>query len=519
MLPLLMSLASAVEVEASDNVTLDIQGYYRMRGHHFNGMYNPEFWANEPGTGRYMTHKMRIQPSADFGDGRAKFSMMADVFDDQTWGDNMSLASTALFAGDPSNVNYQTGQPADSIVIKRAWMEFNVALGVVQVGRQPSNWGMGLLANDGDGFDDVFGDNHGGNTFDRVIFATKPLALSNTFFGVGNPNTPLFFAVGFDRLVEDPLIQYYGYKCDPEDPNDSEYCGEDDDHNYTEDRDPSNRPDNWWTEHDDDVWEMLYVLIYKGEGVSLMGKPADLTVGAYGVNRMQVETDSNIWIYDAYARLSRSKLYAETEWLTIRGQSRAIVLAGGPQDDPLYKEPAIWGGVGRLGYQSVARDFTMEFGYASGDDNLQDEVFTARAIHPDYNAGLLIYEEIMPRITALAYPGTPGLWSKGGVYNSKYINPTFRQDVLFPGWSVHGGFLVVWPDKRDGAILQFEENTEGSIIGWEADAALKIDFQQHMNFSLEAGYAQLTDVLPWEARGLTNDGRVWTVQPRIAYEF
>ena len=398
-------------------------------------------------------------------------------------------------------------------------MEFNAALGVIRVGRQPSNWGMGLLANEGNGFDDVWGENHGGNTFDRFIFATKPMALTNTFFGVGNPNTPLFVAVGFDRLVEDPLIQYYGYKCDPEDPNDSAYCGEDDDHGYTSDREPGDRPDNWWTEHDDDVWEMLYVLIYRGEDITLMGAPADLTLGAYGVNRRQVETDSNIWIYDGYARLSRSWLYAETEWLTIRGQSRAIVLAGGDPEDPLYKEPAIWGGVGRLGYQSKVRDFTFEWGYASGDDNLQDADFTARAIHPDYNAGLIIYEEIIPRITSYAYPDVPGLWSNGGIYNSKYVFPQVRHDVLFPGWTLHGGFLVVWPDKRDGAIVQYEENTDGNIIGWEADAALKIDFQQHMNFSLEGGYAQLSDVLPWEARGLTKDGTVWTVQSRIAYEF
>lgn len=519
MLPLLIGLASAVEVEASDNVTFDLEGYYRVRGHHFNGLYNPDFWANEPGTGRYMSHRMRIQPSMDFDDGRAKFFMSADIFDDQTFGDNMSLADTALFAGDPSNVNYMTGQPQDSIQIERAWMEFNAALGVVRVGRQPSHWGMGLLANDGNGFDETFGENHGGNTFDRVIFATKPLALSNTFFGKGNPNTPLYFAIGFDRLVEDPLNQYYGYKCDPEDPDDSEYCAEDDDHSYTEDRLPENRPDNWWTEHDDDVWEMLYVLIYRGEGVDLMGKPSDLTLGAYAINRMQGETDSNVWIYNGYMRLSRSWLYAETEWLTIQGTSSAIPLAGGPPEDPLYKETNIWGGVARVGYQSVERDLTFEYGYASGDDNLQDEMFTARAIHPDHNAGLIIYEEIIPRITAMAYPGTPGLWSNGGVYNSKYIFPQFRHNFILPGWTLHGGLLVVWPDERDGGILQYEENTESSIIGWEADVALKIEAQQHIFVSIEGGYAQLTDVLPWEARGLTNDGRVWTIQPRIAYVF
>ena len=72
---------------------------------------------------------------------------------------------------------------------------------------------MGLLANHGNGFDDTFGENHGGSTYDRIMFLTQPLAVLNAITGIGNANAPLFFAVGMDRLVEDPLIQYYGFDC------------------------------------------------------------------------------------------------------------------------------------------------------------------------------------------------------------------------------------------------------------------------------------------------------------------
>ena len=93
-------------------------------------------------------------------------------------------------------------------------MEFKLPVGVMRVGRQESHWGMGLLANHGNGFDDLFGDNHWGATFDRIMFATQPLAIAQTIMGRPVTNVPLYAVFGVDRLVEDPLIEYYGYTCE-----------------------------------------------------------------------------------------------------------------------------------------------------------------------------------------------------------------------------------------------------------------------------------------------------------------
>ena len=62
-------------------------------------------------------------------------------------------------------------------------MEFDVILGKMRVGRMESHWGLGLLANHGNGFDDTFGENHTGATFDRIMFATKPIAVAQTIMG------------------------------------------------------------------------------------------------------------------------------------------------------------------------------------------------------------------------------------------------------------------------------------------------------------------------------------------------
>ena len=53
------------------------------------------------------------------------------------------------------------GQETADFKLNRAWVEITLPVGVVRAGRQPSHWGMGLLANHGDGFDDMFGDMRG----------------------------------------------------------------------------------------------------------------------------------------------------------------------------------------------------------------------------------------------------------------------------------------------------------------------------------------------------------------------
>ena len=153
MFPLLLSLLCAPSYALEDDFDFELEGYYRMRGHSFRNLYKDQ---DEPGT--YMTHRLRLEPVINFQD-RAKFSFMTDVLDDVAWGDNQSMASTALFAGDPSN-NGADGVHSDTFQLKRAWMEVDLAVGKLRVGRQPSHWGMGLLANSGDGFDDNFGENY-----------------------------------------------------------------------------------------------------------------------------------------------------------------------------------------------------------------------------------------------------------------------------------------------------------------------------------------------------------------------
>ena len=379
---------------ADDDLEFDLEGYYRTRGHVFWNLYDGQEEA-----GRYMQQRLRLQPVVKYKD-LAKVVMMADALDDVIWGDNQSFMPTSVFAQDPGYVGMSgdtvdwLGRPRDSIYIKRAWMEFTIPVGVVRVGRQESNWGMGILSNNGNGFDDTFGENHYGSTFDRVIFATRPIAIAQAAMGKEDSGIPFFTAIGVDRLVEDPLDLYYGYQCAREtsggdaieqgmdeynracDPENQGYHTLE--HSFVDEtRTPDQRPDDWWVDNTDDAWELVMVAIYKGEDLDWGGSAADFTLGAYGIMRKHENTESEIMIADVYSKLAYRGLYFEFEGVNIRGKTSGIALRGAYDDsgntkNPLYKDANIWGYANRIGYQQKAYTLMFEHGYASGDDNPAD---------------------------------------------------------------------------------------------------------------------------------------------------
>lgn len=526
----LLALALSARADAPDNYTLKLDGYYRMRGHAFGDLFEGQEQAAS-----YMQHRVRLQPELDF-EGRAKFILMADALDDVLMGDNAGLMDVPLFTLDPSNTGIN-GTEVPSVNVKRAWMEFKIPVGVIRAGRQASNWGMGVLSNDGNGFDDTFGENHLGSTTDRVIFATKPITVATTLAGKPK-DVPLIAAVGVDRLVEDPLIQYYGYACAVG--ANLPGCEPTENHGITERLDPTRRSQSWWADSEDDVWEMVYVLRYQGEDLKLGGRLADLTVGTYVVNRKQAETDSDVLIVDGYGKLDIGRLALEGEAVHIGGETRALSLSNADNpEDPLYKKADIWGYAARAAYQEPRLTAQIETGYASGDATITDGTFSGRPLHPDYNVGLLLYEEIMARVTRATWgDGAIGLWSNGGVYNSHYVFPNLRWRPI-PKWEIIAAGLVAWPDDPDGANIRCGEGdanctvatgqrpAQSSILGWEGDLALKMKFHDHVNLSMEGGYAHATDRVPLRASGLAYHvdddggevGDFWTFQTRVAYEF
>jgi hypothetical protein len=527
------------------DLEFDLEGYYRVRAYMFNHTFAGQTTGPDDDPdyqdARIMLHRLRLQPKITYKQ-LAKFYFQVDALDDVAWGDNQSLASTSLFAGDPSNTN-RDGLPEDTLSLSRAWAEITIPVGSIRAGRMSSHWGMGLLANGGDGFDDTFGENHYGNSFDRVMFATRPIAVARALTGKPDNNIPFFTAIAVDRLVEDPLFQFHGYQCEPGLRADDDTSGYDPrcdangdgltdrDHGYVDDeRVSEDRTNDWWLDQDDDVMEIVYVAVYRGEKKRYLGGVGDLTAGAYFINRVQRETESNVWISDAYINAKNRGVHFEFEGVTISGKTRAIALPGAVdptgEGDPLLKKAGIAGYTGRLGYEQKGWAVTFEHGYASGDDNVADANFTGRPLHADHNVGLLLYEEVLARATAETWgTGAQGLWSQGGVYNSRYIFPNAH---LYPldNYEIEVAYLKAWPDRPDGAVIQCDGDDNGcsgaatkNSLGFEIDAAFKLKWHEHALFALEAGYAHATDRIALDAVGLDPGGKFFTVQSRLAYQF
>ncbi|MEP7051924.1 MAG: TIGR04551 family protein [Pseudomonadota bacterium] len=99
----------------------------------------------------------------------------------------------------------------DSIVVKRAWAEYATPVGELRFGRMPNHWGLGMLYNAGDGYDDNYQ-----SSIDRIQFTTgiKPLDLYVTgawdFVNEGATSDNFRIPTGqpYDLAQADDVTQY-----------------------------------------------------------------------------------------------------------------------------------------------------------------------------------------------------------------------------------------------------------------------------------------------------------------------
>lgn len=490
--------AAADGAAEADGFHYAFHGYYRVRANVLgNVMYPLEPEGERTQTLRFMTQRLRLQPEVGYGEW-VTLHVTLDALDNVLWGDNAGLASTALFAGDPSQTT-PTGEEAPWVLFRHAWVESKLPVGVLRVGRQPSEWGLGLLTDDGFGFDDDFGDNRYGTTYDRILFATKPISIGRAIAGLPAEDTPLILAVAWDKLVEDFLV---------------------------EGRSRSAYDSGWLAGDDDDVDEWVLALAWKQEGLDWLAATDALAAGFYFVYREQPSTFSEIFIYDAFLKLRLWDLFLEGELYAIDGSTYAIPL--GPQDPDThlypYKEAEILGWLARLGWSRWMFTAKAEAGYASGDADPTDRNYSGRAAGPDVNVGLILYEELLAERTRGAWVDNQGLWSKGGVYNSWFLSFVGIVEPL-PGLQLTLGVLTAWANEVCDPVFQgmeceFRDPDAHPNLGVELDASVRYRFfDDHVLAVLEAGWLRPDATafnLDVHGLGATD---LWTLQSRIAFVY
>ncbi len=285
------------------------------------------------------------------------------------------------------------------------YLDWMSPVGLVRVGQQPSHWGMGILANDGD-HPTLFGDYRDGSIVERVLFATRP----------GGKDSPFNVALAGDLVFKDPNANLV-----------------DGDH----------------------AFEGVLAAFYQDRG--------DNMIGLYGVYRDQRRATNaplsrdfteklQVWAMDSAGRFNtklpggHGHVFGEYEVAYILGKTNYARTLTQTVENRMEDVRQL-GAAARLGAVTTAGqgdqrwgDFvaSLEWGWASGDANPNDGVEKRFTFDPNHNVGLILFNEAMawktaraatiaedPTLSARPSPGSDLLPSNGGVFGATYLNPTF----------------------------------------------------------------------------------------------
>lgn len=570
------------------SLSFDFHGYYRARYVNLNNVpiartelrcvdgncrpvrsseVETHFSRDDASDGSFFYNRLRLEPSLRLGGDPEKGEMpkvalysQLDLLDTVLWGDNARDAAVPLFASNPSLTGID-GSERPALLVRRLWLEVPVGIGVVRVGRQASHGGLGILFNDGNGFRNEFGDSDGGSSFDRVLFATRPLTIFNALTQGDRRETPLLLIAGHDRLVEDQLgfdsnplrtdsrfdSGPFGFLTDP-------ICGGEQD---PQGEKPTNKCDT-------SVTQWITGLIWRDDALNLRSATDELTLGLIYVNRLQKFSDSSMHIVDGFWRFkfglwSDVSLLTEGEAAMIRGKTRSVKILAGLLDPVTGKSAKhlkgdILNAVGRVGLTSTAWDGLVEVGYSSGDEKLidGDNRFKMFPMHADYRVGLLMFPVALHARSANTKAGltSDALHGGGGVFNATYLNPKARYRLQGKGHQVEfvAQAVLAWADTLNGgksadavaadyyAPRDFDDpwadNRCGFLdpecsLGWELDLAVKFKWlpikvpgmgandQYALHWSNEFGVMKAGYAL---ARRLAEGAdTLWTLQSRLAF--
>jgi uncharacterized protein (TIGR04551 family) len=385
--------------------------------------------GNCSGTLSWLDMRLRLEPVVNLSE-QVSVHAQIDVLDNMILGgttEGVYLANRAEPPPDAPATPFSMGQAPqdggrnfayDSIRVKRAWGEVMTPLGLLQFGRMPSHWGMGMVENAGS--TDPF---HGtvcldcdyGDTVDRLYFSAKI------------PGTNLRAAAARDFAAA-------GWTSAQTDTWNNRTNGQPWDLENTDDMTQwvlvlshLDSPEVWKEQLEQGEMALNYgIYASRRKLQNDIDLTPDPTTGDQPPEATIVKRDATIWVPDAYLRFGWGKLNVEAEAVLMYGS------IGHLEDvsPPLSGEQTIlgYGGTARLNVLLADDDLDLglEVGFASGDqwegdrDGLTnahdkpflpiegeivqgDDTISNFFFDYDYHVDLILFREILGTVTNAAY--------------------------------------------------------------------------------------------------------------------
>lgn len=379
--------------------SFQLHGEYQLRATMLSDLPLRQF-ATDSSTGSLdqtfrLYHWLRLTPRVEYGEN---LSLIGQI--DVPRGFIVGQTTEHV---DSAEIPYDEHMPFE---VKPRWLylEYLSPIGLFRVGQQPSHWGMGILANDGD-HPSLFGDYYGGSITERIAFATRP----------GGKDSPLTIAIAGDLVFKDNTADLTD---------------------------------------GDKAFQAVLAAYYTDK--------ADNSIGFYGVYRHQSRTDEGIpgrefdetlkvWVFDSAGRFnakipgSEGHVFGEYEVAYLLGDTnftRTLSQALNNEREDIRQLGAA-ARVGALTTSGVGDDrwgdfvASLEWGWAQGDADPNDGVNHRFRFDPNHNVGLLMFDEMLawktaraasiaedPNLSARPAPGIDLLPSNGAIFGATYLNPT-----------------------------------------------------------------------------------------------
>ncbi len=526
---------------------LDLHGYLRLRGDLMDGLslglqprlgYDGERGGAYPQFPKSATYRkdtlaganmrFRLEPTINISED-VRIMAQIDMLD------NLILGSTP--EGYPKSLYYplvafsQGQQPPvegvnsikDSILVKRVWGEVMTPVGLLRFGRMGSQWGLGLLANDGgpthvdrgplvtrrDRFSPAGQcfDCDYGSTADRIMFITKVF---------GHYIVPML-----DFTAEGPYYTYTNeWQGQPFD-----YDQLDDVNSYILAIAKRDKPEDIQRTLAEGGWSLNYgvYFVYRNQAYDAIDYQ---TESPYEGRNQEVDNyavrNAEAFIPDVWVRFMMGKLRIEAEFVAIVGkigydaQGANLDEDGNLIDVVDVRGQKIdmtqFGGVLQADYRFLddALLVGLELGFASGDDSPAfgvrpfdekqfehsqgDHDINNFRFHPDYHVDLILWRQIIGTVTdavyfkpSVQYNIAQGFGAKASAIYSSAIysestrgksNPLgleldldffyFSDDNFHAGLSYgilipFDGMTDLGDDGAPGGQLEFEQDEEASI--------------------------------------------------------